>query len=169
MTATTADFQTTVNRMSQGRWLYTRRWDLVFISLSVVLVTVPYLSWLFMRDVLHIESDAGRQAVNLGIAVLIGGPHMYTTFTRTAFDRNYRTKHRAIIASSLVIPVVVISLALSNLPLLLTIFFFWASIHVLHQIVYVVESYNEKAKTAPRKTSLSPLSKAIDFAVVLTA
>jgi len=58
---------------------------------------------------------------------------------------------------------------LSNLPLLLTIFFFWASIHVLHQIVYVVESYNEKAKTAPRKTSLSPLSKVIDFAVVLTA
>jgi hypothetical protein len=169
MTATAAGFQTSVNRMSQGRWLYTRRWDLVFISLSVVLVTIPYLSWLFMRDVLHIESDAGRQAVNLGIAILIGGPHMYTTFTRTAFDRNYRSKHRAIIASSLVIPVVVISLALSNLPLLLTIFFFWASIHVLHQIVYVVESYNEKAKTAPGKTSLTPLSKAIDFAVVLTA
>jgi hypothetical protein len=169
MTATTADFQSSVNRMSQGRWLYTQRWDLVFISLSVVLVTLPYLSWLFMRDVLNIESDAGRQAVNLGIAILIGGPHMYTTFTRTAFDRNYRSKHRAIIASSLVIPVVVISLALSNLPLLLTIFFFWASIHVLHQIVYVVESYNEKAKTAPGKTSLTPLSKAIDFAVVLTA
>lgn len=169
MTATTADFQSPVNRMSQGRWLYTRRWDLVFISLSVVLVTVPYLSWLLVRDVLHIESDAGRQAVNLAVAVLIGGPHMYTTFTRTAFDKNYRSKHRGIIASSLVIPVVVISLALSNLPLLLTIFFFWASIHVLHQIVYVVESYNEKAKTAPEKTSLTPFSKAIDFAVVLTA
>ena len=169
MTATAADFQSPVDRMSQGRWLYTRRWDLIFISLSVVLVTVPYLSWLLVRDVLHIESDIGRQGVNLAVAVLIGGPHMYTTFTRTAFDKNYRSKHRAILVSSLVIPVVVISLALSNLPLLLTIFFFWASIHVLHQIVYVVESYNEKAKTAPGKTSLTPLSKAVDFAVVLTA
>jgi len=169
MTATTVDFQTSVNRMSQGRWLYTRRWDLIFISFSVAFVTVPYLSWLLMRDVLHIESDVGRQGVNLAVAVLIGGPHMYTTFTRTAFDKNYRSKHRTILASSLVIPVVVISLALSNLPLLLTIFFFWASIHVLHQIVYVVESYNEKAKTSPEKTSLTPLSKAIDFAVVLTA
>ena len=123
MTATAADFQSPVDRMSQGRWLYTRRWDLIFISLSVVLVTVPYLSWLLVRDVLHIESDIGRQGVNLAVAVLIGGPHMYTTFTRTAFDKNYRSKHRAILVSSLVIPVVVISLALSNLPLLLTIFF----------------------------------------------
>jgi hypothetical protein len=169
MATTVADLQSPISRMSEGRWLYTRRWDLIFISLSVVLVTVPYLTWLFMRDVLQIESDAGRQAVNLAIAVLIGGPHMYTTFTRTAFDKSYRSKHRAIIASSLLIPLIVVTLALSNLPLLLTIFFFWASIHVLHQIVYVVESYNQKARTAPAKTSLTPLSKAIDFAVVLTA
>ena len=169
MATTVADFQSPISRMSEGRWLNTCRWDLIFISLSVVLVTVPYLTWLFMRDVLQIESDAGRQAVNLAIAVLIGGPHMYTTFTRTAFDKSYRSKHRAIIASSLLIPLIVVTLALSNLPLLLTIFFFWASIHVLHQIVYVVESYNQKAKTAPAKTSLTPLSKVIDFAVVLTA
>jgi len=80
-----------------------------------------------------------------------------------------RANFATCITSSLVIPVIVISLALLNLPVLLTIFFFWASLHVLHQIVYVVESYNEKAKTAPHKTSLTPLSKAIDFAVVLTA
>ena len=72
MATTVADLQSPISRMSEGRWLYTRRWDLIFISLSVVLVTVPYLTWLFMRDVLQIESDAGRQAVNLAIAVLIG-------------------------------------------------------------------------------------------------
>lgn len=169
MTATIVDFGTPSSDMIEGKWLYTRRWDLVFISFSVVLVTLPYLSWLLVRDVLHIESDVGRQGVNLAVAVLIGGPHMYATFTRTAFDRDYRKNHRLILSSSLVIPVVVVALALSNLPLLLTIFFFWASLHVLHQIVYVVESYNEKAKTAPNATSLTPLSKAIDFAVVLTA
>jgi hypothetical protein len=68
-----------------------------------------------------------------------------------------------------IIPLVVITLALTNLTLLLTIFFFWASIHVLHQILYVVESYNEKARHAPGKSSLSLPSRMIDYAVVLTA
>ena len=155
--------------MSEGKWIYNRRWDLVFISCSVVLVTVPYLIWLFMKDVLHVESDIGRQGVNLLIAVLIGGPHMYATFSRTAFDQGFRSKHGGFVRSSIIIPLLVVTLALTNLTLLLTIFFFWASIHVLHQIIYVVESYNEKAEQAKTKTSLSPLSKIIDFAVVLTA
>lgn len=155
--------------MSEDKWINSRQWDLVFISLSVVLVTVPYLAWLFLRDVLHVEADAGRQAVNLMIAVVIGGPHMYATFTRTALDKGFRAKYGGFVRSSIIIPLLVITLALTNLTLLLTIFFFWASVHVLHQIIYVVESYNEKAKSAPEKTSLSPISKMIDFAVVLTA
>jgi hypothetical protein len=155
--------------MSQGKWIRNRNWDLTFISLSVVLVTIPYLSWLFMSDVLKIESDFGRQAVNLSIAILIGGPHMYATFTRTAFDNSFRHKYSGFVTSSLIIPVVVIVLALTNLTLLLTIFFFWASIHVLHQIIYVVESYNEKAKVTPSKTTLTFGSRIIDYAVVLTA
>jgi hypothetical protein len=122
-----------------------------------------------MSDVLKIESDFGRQAVNLSIAILIGGPHMYATFTRTAFDNSFRHKYSGFVTSSLIIPVVVIVLALTNLTLLLTIFFFWASIHVLHQIIYVVESYNEKAKVAPSKTTLTFGSRIIDYAVVLTA
>jgi hypothetical protein len=155
--------------MSEGKWLNTRRWDLVFISCSVVLVAVPYLIWLLMSDVLGVESDMGRQAVNLMIAVLIGGPHMYATFTRTALDQGFRSKYGSFVRSSVIIPLLVIVLALTNLTLLLTIFFFWASIHVLHQIIYVVESYNMKAKKAPQKTSLTPMSKMIDFAVVLTS
>jgi hypothetical protein len=146
--------------MSEGIWIRNQRWDLVFISCSVVLVTVPYLIWLFMTDVLQ---------VNLLIAVLIGGPHMYATFSRTAFDQSFRTKYGGFVRSSIIIPLLVVTLALTNLTLLLTIFFFWASIHVLHQIIYVVESYNEKAEKVKAKTSLSPLSKIIDFAVVLTS
>lgn len=169
MSASTITLDSTRQSMSEGKWINNRQWDLTFISLSVVLVTVPYLIWILMKDVLRIESDAGRQAVNLLIAVLIGGPHMYATFTRTALDQDFRRNYSGFVRSSVVIPLVVITLALANLTLLLTIFFFWASIHVLHQIVYVVESYNEKAKHAPSKTSLTPLSKVIDFAVVLTA
>ena len=169
MSASAIAYDSTFDEMSEGKWIRNRRWDLTFISLSVVLVTIPYLIWLLMRDVLGIESDAGRQAVNLMIAVLIGGPHMYATFTRTALDDNFRHNYSGFIRSSIIIPLIVITLALTNLTILLTIFFFWASIHVLHQIIYVLESYNEKARHAPKKPALSPLSKAIDYAVVLTA
>jgi hypothetical protein len=102
------------------------------------------------------------------IAALIGGPHMYATFTRTALDHDFRENYGGFVRSSIMIPLIVITLALTNLTLLLTIFFFWASIHVLHQIVFVVEAYNKKADRALR-TTLSPLSRAIDYAVVLTS
>ncbi|NLF66727.1 MAG: hypothetical protein GX579_19210 [Chloroflexi bacterium] len=152
----------------EAGWIYNRKWDLAFISLSVILVPLPYLIWLLMKDVFMVESDAGRQAVNLLIAGLIGGPHMYATFTRTALDNDFREQYAGFVRSSIIIPLVVIVLALTNLTLLLTIFFFWASIHVLHQIVFVVEAYNQKANRAARST-LSPLSRAIDYAVVLTS
>lgn len=154
--------------VSRQPWIYHRRWDLVFISLSVVLVPLPYLIWILMKDVLLVESDFGRQAVNLLIAALIGGPHMYATFTRTALDTDFREHYGGFVRSSIIIPLIVITLALTNLTLLLTIFFFWASIHVLHQIVFVVEAYNKKADRTLRNT-LSPLSRGVDYAVVLTS
>lgn len=169
MSATSAAYTTRAFRMSEGKWLYHRNWDLAIITMSVVLVPVPYLLWILMSRVLNISPDAGRQAVNLLIAVLIGGPHMYATFTRTALDKNFRQHYGGFLRSSIIIPLIVITLALTNLTILLTIFFFWASIHVLHQIIYMVESYNARAKGAPVKSSLSPMSKAIDYAIVLTS
>ncbi|MCI0399567.1 MAG: hypothetical protein L0332_16430 [Chloroflexi bacterium] len=169
MSATAVAFRQQAPSMSEGKWIYNRKWDLAFISLSVVLVPIPYLTWLLTKDVLRLESDAGRQAVNLLIAVMIGGPHMYATFTRTALDHDFRQRYNGFVRSSIIIPLIVITLALTNLTLLLTIFFFWASIHVLHQILFVVESYNQKARQAPGRTTLTPLSRAIDYAVVLTS
>jgi hypothetical protein len=170
MSTSAVAWRQSAQKMAQGKWIYNTRWDLIFISMSVVLVPIPYLSWIFIRDVLGVESDAGRQAVNLLIAGLIGGPHMYATFTRTALDNSFREKYSKFVWSSVLIPAVVITLALSNLTLLLTIFFFIASIHVLHQIVFVVEAYNKKESAlAEVKTTLSPLSRAIDYAVVLTS
>ena len=59
---------------------------------------------------------------------------------------------------------IVTVLALTNLTLLLTIFFFWASIHVLHQIIYITSLYNEK-----QKTNLARYSRLSDYAVILTS
>jgi hypothetical protein len=89
---------------------------------------------------------------------------MYATFTRTALDHDFARKHQKLIRSSLIIPVVVTGLAFYNLSLLLTIFFFWASIHVLHQIIYITDLYNHKKMAGP-----SLFSRLSDYAVILTS
>ena len=156
-------------------WLRSRDWDLTWITLSVVLVATPYLAYLGLLSLeFAIEPMAeyfgasvdslSRNIVNAGVALLVGGPHMYATFTRTALDRKFTRQHRKLMWSSLIIPIIVITLAMLNLPLLLTLFFFWASIHVLHQIIYIIELYNHKQKSA-----LSRFSRLADYGVVLTA
>ncbi len=156
-------------------WLDSRKWDLTWITLSVVLVASPYLAYI---GILRLETvlqpvaslfgttvdSLARNLINAVVAFLVGGPHMYATFTRTFLDRNFSQGHTRLMWSSLVIPVVVVTLALLNLPLLLTIFFFWASIHVLHQVIFIVELYNHR-----QKTSLSRFSRLADYGVTLTA
>jgi len=130
-----------VSVTSSNHWLKDKRWDMTFIIFSIALVPIPYLTWIVMGS-----NDAARQAVNLGIAVLIGGPHMVATFSRTAFDKEFRSKYPLFIASSLLIPFVVVALALYNMSILLTIFFSIAAIHVIQQAVYIIESYNRKER-----------------------
>jgi hypothetical protein len=156
-------------------WLYNRKWDLTFITLSVVVVTVPYLSYLGMlrlpsllqplSGILGATPDSvSRNIVNAFCALIVGGPHMYATFFRTALDREFARQHPRFLWSSLIIPVVVVTLAMLNLALLLTIFFFWASIHVLHQIIYVTDLYRHK-----EGRGLSLFSRLADYGVILTA
>ncbi len=65
MSASAISYGSRRDSMSKGKWINSRSWDLTFNSMSVVLVTIHYLIWLFMSDVLHIESDIGRQGVNI--------------------------------------------------------------------------------------------------------
>jgi hypothetical protein len=159
----------------RSAWLRSKDWDLTWISLSVVLVATPYLVYLgLIRMEVGLTplavtlgttvEDLSRNLVNGIVALLVGGPHMYATFTRTALDHRYASTHRQMLYSSLVIPVIVILLALSNLSLLLTLFFFWASIHVLHQIIYIIDLYNHR-----ERTHRSLISRLSDYAVVVTA
>ncbi len=159
----------------RAAWLWSRNWDLIFISLSVVLVAMPYLAYLgllALEPVLQpiaarfgasVESMS-RNLVNAAVAFLVGGPHMYATLTRTVLDKSFSGRHRRLLWSSLLIPVVVVSLAFLNLTLLLTLFFFWASIHVLHQIIYITDLYNHK-----RTTNLTLVARLTDYGVILTA
>jgi hypothetical protein len=155
-------------------WLHSRQWDLTYITLSVVLVAFPYLAYLGLLELQTALSplaaaagasaeSVSRNLINGVIALLVGGPHMYATFSRTAFDSGFASKHRTFLLSSLLIPLIVITLAMLNLSLLLTLFFFWASIHVLHQILYITELYNHR-----NGERLSAFRRLTDYAVILT-
>lgn len=157
-----------------GLWLRNRNWDTIFMTLSVLLVPLPYLLYLLGMELLKLSpgigltaqqiSDYSRNGVNLAVALLVGGPHMYATFLRTALDKNFVKRYPMLIRSSIIIPIVVVSLAFLNLTLLLTIFFFWASIHVLHQVTFVVELYYKRDK----KSAVTPVARMIDYALILT-
>lgn len=139
----------------EGQWLRSPSWDLGFLTLSGVLVIIPLILFEFM----------GRSAmfVNLFVAGVIGGPHMYATFFRTALDPSFRRHHPIVMVASGLIPVLVIAGAMLHFQLLMTLFFFWASIHVLHQVTYILECYDRR-----QPSGLMRWAKWIDYAVVFS-
>jgi len=153
---------------SENLWLRNRRWDLLFITFSVVVVPLPYIMYLIGRDILGVHDDLSRNIVNGFVAIAIGGPHMMSTFLRTGLDNSFKRQYPMLIRSSIIIPIIVISLAFLNLELLLTIFFFWAALHVLHQVTYIVELYNHKEHNYVRHSAVSRWARIIDYALILT-
>jgi hypothetical protein len=139
--------------VSEGLWLRSKAWDLTFISLSAALVAVPILTFLFANEATPSinklltslgvnfiwDADASRNLVNGIIALFIGGPHMYATYTRTALDKNFSRSHKSLLGFSLLIPVVVIYLGVNYFQFLITFFFFWASVHIIHQAAFIVD------------------------------
>jgi hypothetical protein len=110
------------------------------------------------------DADASRNFINGIIALFIGGPHMYATYSRTVLDKSFSSKHKAFLGLSLLIPIGVIYLGVTWFQLLITVFFFWASIHILHQMAYIMECYSARAKS-----HASTLGNLIDYAVVFTS
>jgi hypothetical protein len=130
--------------VSQGVWLRSPSWDLTFLILSAALVPIPLL--------LYHGLGVSQTAVNLLVAGLIGGPHLYSTFTYTFMEPNYRRRHRRFLVATM---------AFVDLQLLLTVFFMWASIHVLHQITYINDCYVAKGVgRRPRR------ERVVDYGVV---
>ncbi|HEV7918120.1 MAG TPA: hypothetical protein VGO97_00970 [Solirubrobacterales bacterium] len=139
----------------QGVWLRSRKWDLTFLILSAVLVPIPLL--------LFHGLGMSQMAVNVVVAAVVGGPHLYSTFTYTVMEPNYRRHHARFLLGSLLMPIAVIALAFTSMQILLTIFYTWASIHVLHQITYINDCYAAKAPVVRRFRD-----KLIDYGVVFT-
>jgi hypothetical protein len=171
MSVTSASFSPSAPVIEENKssyWLRNRRWDLIFMILSVLVVPLPYVFYTLGVQ-LGLHEDVSRNIVNGFVAIAVGGPHMMSTMLRTGLDKDFKQRYPMLIRSSLIIPVIVVSLAFLNLTLLLTVFFFWAMLHVLHQVTYIVELYNHKEHKFIRPGSAVSLqARAIDYAVVLT-
>ncbi len=155
-------------------WLRSPKWDMAFIIGSVLIAFVPYSIYVIFggaalqtAEVKGTDAYNARLLVNTLVAIFIGGPHMYATFTRTILDRDFLKKRFWFIASSILVPIAVFTMAILSYETyvwLLSIFFAMASIHALHQLVWLSEAYNKKAGF---NTAL--LSRAIDYGVVLSS
>jgi hypothetical protein len=148
---------------SKDLWLVSPRYDLLFVIFSSVLLIVPHL---FSQ-----LGGASNVVVDLVVTAFIGGPHLFATYTMTFMEPRFRQRYRRYTWGALLMPVLVVSLALVNLTLLVTIFFFWASVHVIHQAAYIADSYRFKDPRghAPNLARWQHFSRFIDYGLLMTS
>ena len=119
----------------QGTWLVSRGYDLAFIILSAAFVVFPHLSYAVLGKNIYVD---------LTVTLLIGGPHLFATYTMTFMEPRFRERWPRYTLWALLLPPLIVTLAITNLTLLVTIFFLWASVHVIHQVAYVTDAYRMK-------------------------
>jgi hypothetical protein len=78
-------------------------------------------------------------------------------------DGRFRARHKSYLALAFILPVIVIYLGVNYYTALITFFFTWASIHVLHQIIYLTDCYRARTTWAEQKWS-----RLVDYGLVMT-
>lgn len=135
----------------ESRWIHSRRWDMGWLVLSVLVVPVAPLLYEGFRAWWGLDVQQAAAAVATVVMLTVGGPHVFVTFTRTNMDPAFVRRHRVYTRVAYAIPFVTASFALSFTPLFLTVFFAWASLHVLQQIIYVANAYSNRQDVAPTR------------------
>jgi hypothetical protein len=144
-------------------WIYKPSWDLPLLIFSAVLVPLPFLLAWGAQLSGWMKQQQAIDLVNILVAGLIGGPHLFSTITFTFLDGNFRARHPRYAALAFVLPVVVVYLGVYHYLVLITFFFTWASLHVLHQIIYLTDCY--RARSAIREAAWS---RYVDYGLILT-
>jgi hypothetical protein len=139
----------------RDKWLVSPFYDLTFIIFSSVLILFPHVTHSIF------ESNI---AVDLIVTMLIGGPHLFATYTMTVMEPGFRARYPRYARGALLLPVIIVTLAVINLTLLVTLFFFWASLHVIHQAAFVADAYRFKD---PR--GWTRWSQVIDYGLLFTS
>jgi hypothetical protein len=145
-------------------WIYKPSWDLPVLILSAVLVPLPFLVAWGAQMSGRIGQQQAIDFINIVVATLIGGPHLFSTVTFTVLDGRFRTRHPRYLYAAMILPAIVLYLGITQYRLLITFFFSWASLHVLHQVIYLSDCYRT------RQGRPDPVwSRAVDYGLILTA
>lgn len=157
-----------------GELLRNRTWDRWFGAGGAWLVPIPILAFYLFRS-LGAGVSTAEDLVTLLVMVPLGGPHVFATYTRTYFNPAFRKQDPLLFWLGLLIPVVVVGAAVSSaffdvllagsppIRYVLSFFFFWAGIHIVHQHSYLASGYATGADTSKRRLAW------VDYAVMLLA
>jgi hypothetical protein len=145
-------------------WIYNRKWDLSLIIFSSVLVPLPFLAAWVAQATGWMTQEKAIDAINIAVALLIGGPHLFSTISYTFLDRKFRASHNVYAKLALLLPPIVVYLGVTHYTALITFFFTWASLHVLHQIIYLTDCYRARGGWAEQRWS-----RLVDYGLILTA
>jgi len=150
-----------VSRREPG-WIYKPSWDLPLLIFSAVLVPLPFLvAWL--AQAAGWKQQQAIDLINIAVAALIGWPHLFSTVTYTLLEPNFRSRYRWYAYLAFLLPVIVVYLGMYHYIFLVTFFFSWASLHVLHQIIYLTDCYRMRSRYAEQRWS-----RYIDYGLILT-
>ncbi len=160
-----AAFAATATLVPERRagWIYKPSWDLPLLIFSAILVPLPFLvAWIAQASG-WMKPQQTIDLINITVAALIGGPHLFSTITYTFLDPRFRARHRWYAKLALLLPPAVVYLGVKQYTLLVTFFFTWASLHVLHQIIYLSDCYRARSGRAE-----PPWSRFVDYGLILT-
>jgi hypothetical protein len=147
----------------ENRWIRSGRWDLTWLVGSVLTVPLAPLMFEAFRAWWGMGERAAANGVATVIMLAVGGPHVFVTFTRTNMDPRFVRNHQAYSRLVYLIPVATAVFAFTFTSLFLTLFFTWASLHVLQQIAYVTNCYTNRQRLAPGR-----LEKWIEYGLIFS-
>ena len=102
-----------VSRREPG-WIYNRSWDLSLIIFSAVLVPLPFLVAWAAQATGWMTQQKAIDAINIAVALLIGGPHLFSTISYTFLDNNFRAKHSVYSKLAFLLPLMVVYLGVTH-------------------------------------------------------
>ena len=70
-------------------WICSRQWDLTLIIGSAVLVPLPLLFASLAQATGWMTQEQAIEVINIAVAALIGGPHLFSTVTFTFLNRSF--------------------------------------------------------------------------------
>lgn len=141
------------SKKTGGPWISGARWDLAWLVGSAAVVPVLLLL---------VWGGVSSDLLNLAVTLLVGGPHVFATSLTTFLDPRYRRRHPwALLAIGAGVPALVVFMTIQHFQVLMSIFIFSASFHVLQQNAYLADAYrNRGVRRDPA------WSRVLDYAVL---